>query len=341
MKILKLIAKSIGLLFLALVLFLFATYLFVKPKFEVAKTVAQDANIPHITIDTVTFHAESFGPDTAQVVIAIHGGPGQDYRTLLPLKALADSFKVVFYDQRGTGLSPRVATNELSLESSLSDLDAIINYYSPDKPVYLIGHSWGAMLASGYIAQHPEKVVKAVLAEPGFLTTETAQTFMERTNGMMPPMTISTVWRMTKAFLESLKVDGPDEEAGMDYLMARIIGMTDIENHPMAGYYCNGMPPSSDDMFWRLSMQASQAIRKTGVNSNGEFEIDLVTGLQNFNNEILFLTSECNQLIGEDIQKKHMAYFPHAHMKIVKNAGHDMIKEQPEESLDFIRFYFN
>nr|WP_321451658.1 alpha/beta hydrolase [uncultured Carboxylicivirga sp.] len=305
-----------------------------------AKTVAQDNTIPHITIDSTIFHSESFGSDTAQVVIAIHGGPGQDYRSLLPLKALGDSFKIVFYDQRGTGLSPRVATNELTLESSISDLDAIIDYYSPDRSVYLIGHSWGAMLASGYIAQHPDKVNKAVLAEPGFLTSETAKTFMERSKGMMPPMTISTVWRMIKAFMESLKVDGPDEEAGMDYLMARIIGMTDIKDHPMARYYCNQQAQPNDKMFWRLSMQASQAIRKTGMNSNGNFEIDLVSGLQKFNHEVLFLTSECNQLIGKDIQEIHMSYFPIASMKIVPNSGHDMIYEQPNESLRIIRQYF-
>nr|WP_319398681.1 alpha/beta hydrolase [uncultured Carboxylicivirga sp.] len=305
-----------------------------------AKTVAQDNTIPHITIDSTIFHSESFGPDTAQVVIAIHGGPGQDYRSLLPLKALGDSFKIVFYDQRGTGLSPRVATNELTLESSISDLDAIIDYYSPNRSVYLIGHSWGAMLASGYIAQHPDKVNKAVLAEPGFLTSETAKTFMERSKGMMPPMTISTVWRMIKAFMESLKVDGPDEEAGMDYLMARIIGMTDIKDHPMARYYCNQQAQPNDKMFWRLSMQASQAIRKTGMNSNGNFEIDLVSGLQKFNHEVLFLTSECNQLIGKDIQEIHMSYFPIASMKIVPNSGHDMIYEQPNESLRIIRQYF-
>lgn len=341
MKILKLIVKSIGLLFLALLLILLTTYFMVKPQFEIPKTVTQDSTIPHITIDTVVFHAENFGPDTAQVIIAIHGGPGQDYRSLLPLKALADSFKVVFYDQRGTGLSPRVPTHELSLESSLTDLDAIINYYSPDKPVFLIGHSWGAMLASGYMAKHPEKVNKAVLAEPGFLTTETAQKFMTRTNGMMPEMTFSTVWRMTKAFLESLKVHEPDQEASMDYLMARIIGMNDIEDHPMAGYYCNGVMPDSKDMFWRLSMQASQAIRQTGMNSQGEFEIDLVTGIDKFDKEVLFLTSECNQLIGKDIQDIHMSFFPNARMEIVKNAGHDMIKEQPEESIRIIREYFN
>ncbi len=325
---------------MAILLFLITTYIFVTPKFEIPKTVTQDKTIPHITIDTVTFHAESFGPKDAPVVIAIHGGPGQDYRLLQPLKSLADSFHIVFYDQRGTGLSPRVATSELSLESSLSDLKAIADYYSPDQPVYLIGHSWGAMLASGFLAQYPDRVTKLVLAEPGFLTNETAQIFMERTKGMMPKMTSSTIWRMLKAVLESWKVDGPDEEAGMDYLMARIIGMTDVEDHPMAGYYCNGIANESATTFWRLGMQASQAIRQTGMDSKGNFNINLVNGVENYSNEVLFICGECNTIIGEDIQKKHMVYFASPILKIIPNAGHNMINEKPKETIQVIRQYF-
>ncbi len=34
---------------------------------RVAKTVAEDPSIPHITVDGVTFHAESYGPDTAEM----------------------------------------------------------------------------------------------------------------------------------------------------------------------------------------------------------------------------------------------------------------------------------
>jgi pimeloyl-ACP methyl ester carboxylesterase len=42
---------------------------------------------------------------------------GADYRYLLPLKALADDYRVVFYDQRGTGLSPRVPADSITLDS--------------------------------------------------------------------------------------------------------------------------------------------------------------------------------------------------------------------------------
>jgi hypothetical protein len=53
--------------------------------------------------------------------------PGADYRSLLDLKALADDYFVVFYDQRGTGLSPRVEDpGELTYELYLDDLAAFV-----------------------------------------------------------------------------------------------------------------------------------------------------------------------------------------------------------------------
>jgi len=159
-KILKVIGKiSLGLL-AVLLIFSISMYFITSGDYSVPKTVSDDKTIPHIEIDNVVFHSETFGNDTNETVIIIHGGPGNDYKYLLPLKELSKKYFVVFYDQRGTGLSPRVDEKEQSLENSLKDLDNIIDYYSPDHKVNLIGHSWGAMLASGYIARNPERVRK-------------------------------------------------------------------------------------------------------------------------------------------------------------------------------------
>src|SRR4051794_23954393 len=75
----------------------------------VPKTVAEDPSLPAVDLNGTRFHAEAFGDPDAPVIMVLHGGPGQDYRNSLPLKALADDgLRVVFWDQRGTGLSARV-----------------------------------------------------------------------------------------------------------------------------------------------------------------------------------------------------------------------------------------
>lgn len=137
--------------------------------YEVAATVVDDATLPQIEIKGVRLHAETYGDPSNPVIIVLHGGPGGDYRSQLGARSLADKNFVVFYDQRGAGLSERVPAEELTVATYMAELDGVIEKYSPDRPVTLLGHSWGAMLATAYLRQAPEKVARAILLEPGFL----------------------------------------------------------------------------------------------------------------------------------------------------------------------------
>jgi hypothetical protein len=74
--------KTLGKIMLAIVgglvaLFILC-YLLTIGEYAVAKTVAQDPSVPHITIDGVTFHAQTFGDPANPVVLAIHSGSGAD-----------------------------------------------------------------------------------------------------------------------------------------------------------------------------------------------------------------------------------------------------------------------
>src|SRR6478735_5139425 len=72
-------------------------------------TVAEDPSLPAIDIAGTRLHSEAFGDPDGPVIMVLHGGPGSDYRGLLPLKALADDgYRVAFWDQRGCGLSERL-----------------------------------------------------------------------------------------------------------------------------------------------------------------------------------------------------------------------------------------
>lgn len=85
----------------------------------VPATVGDDSSLPVIQAAGYRFHGEQFNDPGNPPVIVLHGGPGADYRSLLDLRELADEFRVVFYDQRGSGLSPRVPKDELSFDGSV------------------------------------------------------------------------------------------------------------------------------------------------------------------------------------------------------------------------------
>lgn len=339
MQILKKLFRGIFYLIIALIASAIILYLSTSGDWKVAQTVAQDSTIQHITIDGVTFHAETHGSDTNRTTIVIHGGPGQDYRYLLPLKALADEFHLVFYDQRGTGLSPRVDPSELTMQSTLDDLHRIINHYSPDKKVNIIGHSWGAMVGSGYLAQHPERINKIVLCEPGFLTADMSKEFMRRTNGFKVDMNFKNILLIGKIVLRGLHVDGPDDQAIKDYIFQNLVG-SEVENHPMAGYFCGEKFEAKNMSYWRLSMEASQSIPKSQLDADGNMVLDLVSGVENFPDTVLFIAGACNKFIGPDYQQKQVKHFPRYELSVIENAGHNMHIDQPEAFFKLVRAYF-
>lgn len=330
----KIIPSLVGLLLILFIIF----YLLTMGDYEVAETVAQDPSIPHIKIGNTLFHAETFGSDSNDVVIALHGGPGNDYRYILPLKELADEYFVVFYDQRGTGLSPRVTAEKFTLQIMLSDLHDIIEYYAKGRKVNLIGHSWGGMLASGYLSEHSERVEKAVLAEPGLLTSEDAKWFMEKVKFKLSP---GLLLHIGKCWFQALHVKGPDDQARRDYLFQALMLGMNVKHNPYAGYYCNQDVSTGSFDYWRFGGMASTEMFNSAMDKNGNLQLNLVDGVEHFTNKVLFIASECNTIIGEDQQRKYLDYYPNAELAIIKNAGHTMFGEQPEQSLEIIRKYFN
>jgi len=343
-KKMKKFAKIVLLTFLCFIALLAGIFLilFVKTsgEYAVPKTVDQDGSLPRVTVNGVMLHAEAFGNPKNTAVVAIHGGPGNDYRYLLPLKKLSDSSYMVFYDQRGSGLSPRVPVEEISMENMINDLDGIVSHYGMGKKVNLIGHSWGAMLASAYIGKYPEKVNRVVLAEPGFLNAEMADIFMKRTNYMMPRNPLKALPHLIMSWVKSLHVKGPDDQARADFFLESLIYGMNTPDNPIAGYFCNQDLRKGALDYWRFGSLVSSTMMSIGFDEDKRFRYDLSKGLARFKTEVLFLAGDCNIIIGPEYQKKQMALFPRAKLVIIKNAGHSMIGEKPEETRRIIREYF-
>ncbi len=75
---------------------------------------------------------------------------------------LAESFRLLFYDRRGCGLSEQ-ARDDFSLDAEIADLETVIDEVAPGEPLSLLGVSQAGPICIAYAAAHPARVARLVL----------------------------------------------------------------------------------------------------------------------------------------------------------------------------------
>lgn len=290
----------------------------------VPKTVAEDPSLPAIDLNGTRLHAEAFGDPAAPVLLVLHGGPGEDYRSMLPLEALADDgYRVVFWDQRGTGLSARVDPGTIDLDLYLEDLRLVIEHYAPTQPVVFIGHSWGAMYATAFINEYGDyhgRIRGAILSEPGAFTLKELEGFLSR---QMGSVSLTGEQFNDAAWAEQFMSAADHERA--DYL---------AQQFAMRGTPAEHVDPAKPSPRWRFGAAVNKrmlAIAKQGF--------DWTTNLASFSHHVLFLRGDLNTAANLASQQEMAAAYPDAAIQTIANVGHEMIWERPEEYLADTRAY--
>lgn len=275
------------------------------PPLSPPPTVDEDPRLEAVELSTTRVHVEELGNPAGDVIIVLHGGPGDDYRYMLPLAeraagvSLVDEHLLVYWDQRGTGQSRRHDSDELSLEAYARDLADLIDHYSPDAPVALLGHSWGGTYAALFMNEHPERVRAAALLEPGGLSSE-------------------------------LRVDDAAEEqkALLDTIVGPFLGDgrgLDAQAHARADQalvdVLLAMNPDSDVPFSRMG---SLALRELEF---GELQrpFDFTTRLERVGLEVLFIAGGDSDTLGAAQQDRQRARFPSSRLEVIAAADHNSL----------------
>jgi proline iminopeptidase len=131
------------------------------------------------------YHVVGTGPDT---VVVVSGGPGLSYRYMAPdLAPLAHGRTVVYYDQRGAGRSTLIFDPaQLSIAGHVADLEALRAHFGISS-LSLVGHSFGAIIATQYAATYPATTERLVLLNPAPATAAHGATFTENRLARTPP----------------------------------------------------------------------------------------------------------------------------------------------------------
>ncbi len=99
-------------------------------------------------------------------VVLMHGGPGADHWTMLPLRPLAGQNTLVSYDHRCNGRSSGAALSSMTWDNLTADADALRAALGFERWA-VVGHSFGGNVALEYALRYPNSVSRLVLLDTG------------------------------------------------------------------------------------------------------------------------------------------------------------------------------
>ncbi|WP_287128262.1 prolyl aminopeptidase [Candidatus Cyanaurora vandensis] len=110
-----------------------------------------------------TIYYEVSGNPSGQPVIFIHGGPGAGTEGTLRRFFNPEVYRIVLFDQRGSGKStPHACLEENTTWDLVTDMEQL-RVHLEIETWHVFGGSWGSTLALAYSETHPERVRSLVL----------------------------------------------------------------------------------------------------------------------------------------------------------------------------------
>jgi proline iminopeptidase len=124
--------------------------------------------IDTIALGEAEVYLEDVGPQDAPVIAVLHGGPGgSSYALREGLEEELEEFRVLYFDQRGSGRSPELPAEPrlFTLDALVEDLEALRDHLELESWT-LLGHGFGAVVALEYARRSPGTVRNLVLVNP-------------------------------------------------------------------------------------------------------------------------------------------------------------------------------
>ena len=247
-------------------------------------------------------------------MLLMHGGPGADHTTLLPLRRCADQFTLVFYDHRCNGRSTGADVTSMTWENLAADAEALRQALGFDKWAVL-GHSFGGMVALEYPQSLSHLLLLDTCADSRWVQENAPQVLGERGYSTA---TVQTAQRFYSGQIE------PDEMMPTMMKLASAyyhhLGPLQLARQILMGLRMKARPEA-------LIFGYSQLFRGWTVMDRLD-EIKAPTLVMAGRDDFQF-PPEHQEALADGIAN--------ARLKIIERAGHNAPTERPAEVIDAVR----
>jgi proline iminopeptidase len=165
-------------------------------------------------------YLEQSGNPEGIPVLFVHGGPGGGTRPIDRCFFDPDKYRIILFDQRGSGKStPHAALDDNNTDALVADIETLREHLGIDRWV-IFGGSWGSTLGLVYAQTYPECVMGLMLRGIFLCRDEDIQWFYQRGASQVFP----DYWLQFEQII-------PLAERGdmLDAYYARLIGDNEFE----------------------------------------------------------------------------------------------------------------
>lgn len=125
------------------------------------------------TVGSHMVNGYEVGDISLPTLVCLHGMTGDSKSFLGLAEQLVDDFHLILLDGPGHGETDPLQTEaDYIFSSVVKRMDKVIQKKIPNKPFYILGHSWGADLALHFAKAFPDKILSVVLLDGGFVFPE-------------------------------------------------------------------------------------------------------------------------------------------------------------------------
>ncbi|WP_232319205.1 2-succinyl-6-hydroxy-2,4-cyclohexadiene-1-carboxylate synthase [Sporosarcina ureae] len=265
-----------------------------------------------LTIRGIETHIARYGDELLPPIVMLHGFTGSTATWQETIEQLVTDYHVVAIDLIGHGKTEAPETiTRYKMEEQIKDLYEVLQKLEIEKPI-LLGYSMGGRVALGYTATYPEKVTSLVLesSSPGLRTSEQRLARRTADNKLadkieqqgMPEFV--DFWQEIPLFHTQKKLSESQRQAVRnERLCQRPTGLANS---------LRGIGTGSQPSYWQTLEQLSLPVL-------------LVTG------------SEDEKF--ETIAQEMMKNLPNARHETIKNAGHAIHVEKPQQFATMIKSF--
>jgi len=245
-------------------------------------------------------------------IVLLHGFGASTFSWRTVTHSLSALGQVFAYDRPGFGFTPLVARSEkadpYSLAGQVDLLKKIITEEAKGRPVILVGHSAGALVATEFVLLNPGVVKALVLESPAIWNSSPIPGWLAKT--LRHPALENSAEKLLENF----------SKAGM-----KILTSSFYDSEKLTKEVVNGYTAPMDNNFWKVSLWRFMTSSQKNQIRRNLWRLDL---------PVLVITGDHDRIVKvEDTFKVAERIVGHS-IYLVPNTGHLAHEEDPG---DFLR----